>query len=266
MVDNAARNERGAHVGSLTETPPSADERSSSSDSGEIGIVALAQFGAFVAVAVATLPFLTKDLELKPGLAPILVGLASSWPVLFAAVVFVAQRRSVAWRDLVGARSARVVDLGALVLGGALQAAVGVAYFLAGVDEDRVSGPARGLTERAGSIGVGFFVLAAFVVVGAPIVEELFYRGAVFNAIRRAFGVTDPPRRFDRITIMAIGISSIWFGAIHGQLLQFPALVAVGVVCAVARVRTGRIATAICLHAGFNLTSIVALGMQLADK
>ncbi len=266
MVDEPARHERRTHVGSLTTGPRPPHGSTPDRDYGELGLLVIAQFGAFVAVAIATFPFLTKDLELEPGLAPILVALAAAWPVLLAGVALAARHRSVAWRDSVDARQVRLTDLGAIVLGVLLQVGVGVAYFLAGVDEDDVSGPARGLTERAGSVGVGFFVLAVFVVVGAPVVEELFYRGAVLNGIRRALGAPNLTASFDRVTVIAIAVSSVWFGAIHGQLLQLPALIAVGVVCAIARVRTGRLATAIFLHAGFNLTSIVSLGIQLAKK
>ncbi len=266
MVDDAARNERGAHVGSLNSEPGPLGGGTSTRDRGELGLLVLFQFGAFVAVAFATLPFLTEDQKLKPGLAPILAALCAAWPVLFAGVLAQSHRRGRPWRDVVGANTVRPIDLGAVLLGVVLQFGVGVAYYLAGVDDDRVSGPARDLTDRTGGLGLGFVVLALFVVVGAPVFEELFYRGAVLNAVRRAFGCVDAPRGFDLPTVAAIAISSIWFGVIHGQLLQLPALIAVGVVCAVARVRTGRLSTAILLHAGFNLTTVLALGIQLADR
>lgn len=266
MVDDAARDERGTHFGSLNDAPPAEVAPSEGRDRGELGLLLLFQFGAFVAVAFATLPFVTEDGKLRAGLMPILAALCSSWPVLFAAVLTVSHRRRRPWQDVVGARSVRVVDLAAVLVGVVLQFVVGVAYYLAGVDDDRVSGPARDLTDRTGGLGFGFAVLAVFVVIGAPVFEELFYRGAVLNAVRRAQGPGDAPLRFDRPTVVAIAVSSIWFGVIHGQFLQLPALVAVGVVCAVARVQTGRLSTAILLHAGFNLTTMVALGMQFAGN
>ncbi len=266
MVDGAARDERGTHLGSLNHEELPAVAPADGRDRGELGLVLLFQFGAFVAVAFATLPFVTEDGKLRDGLGPILVALCSAWPVLFAGVLATSHRRRRPWQDVVGARTVRAVDLAALPVGVALQFAVGIAYYLAGVRDDRVSGPARDLTDRAGGLGVGFAVLAVFVVVGAPVFEELFYRGAVLQAVRRAFGPDDAPSGFDRRTLLAIAISSIWFGVIHGQLLQLPALVAVGVVCAAARVRTGRLSTAVLLHAGFNLTTMLALGMQLADR
>ncbi len=266
MVDDAARDERGTHLGSLNHEQPFAVAPADGRDRGELGLLLLFQFGAFVAVAFATLPFVTTDGKLRDGLSPILAALCSAWPVLFAAVLAVSHRRRRPWRDVVGARTVRAVDLAALFVGVALQFVVGIAYYLAGVRDDRVSGPARELTDRAGGLGVGFAVLSVFVVVGAPVFEELFYRGAVLNAVRRAFGPSDALSGFDRPTIVAIAVSSIWFGVIHGQLLQLPALIAVGVFCASARVRTGRLSTAILLHAGFNLTTMLALGMQLADR
>lgn len=266
MGDDAARNERGTHVRSLNDTSPTDVAPSVGRDRGELGLLLVFQFGAFVAVAFATLPFVTDDGELRAGLMPILAALCAAWPVLFAGVVTVSHRRHRPWRDMVGATTVRGVDLGALLVGVMLQFVVGIGYFVAGVDDDRVSGPARDLTDRTGGLGLGFAVLAVFVVIGAPVFEELFYRGAVLNGVRRAQGSADAPLRFDRPTVVAIAVSSIWFGLIHGQLLQLPALIAVGVVCAAARVRTGRLCTAVLLHAGFNLTTIVALGVQLAGR
>lgn len=250
----------------MNDASPAWSERSEGRDRGELGLLLLFQFGAFVAVAFATLPFLTDEGKLRPGLAPILAALCSAWPILFAGVLAVSRRRHRPWRLMVGATTVRAGDLAALVVGVGLQFAVGVVYYLAGADDDRVSGPARELTDRTGGLGLGFAVLAVFVVIGAPVFEELFYRGAVLNGVRRALGPGDAPLRLDRPTVVAIAVSSIWFGVIHGQLLQLPALIAVGVFCSVARVRTGRLSTAILLHAGFNLTTIVALGMQLADR
>lgn len=265
MVDDAPRDERGTHSRSLNDASPAEVAPSEGRDRGELGLLLLFQFGAFVVVVFATLPFVT-DGKLRSGVTPILAALCSSWPVLFAGVLALSHRRRRPWQDVVGARTVRAVDAVALLAGVALQFVVGIGYYFAGVDDDRVSGPARDLTDRTGGLGLGFAVLAVFVVIGAPVFEELFYRGAVLNGVRRAQGSADEPLRFDRPTVVAIAVSSIWFGLIHGQLLQLPALIAVGVVCAAARVRTRRLCTAVLLHAGFNLTTIVALGVQLAGR
>lgn len=51
------------------------------------------------------------------------------------------------------------------------------------------------------------------------------------------------------------------FGVTHFQPLQFVALTAAGLMFAGAAVRTGRLAAAIAVHAGFNATTFVALAL-----
>ena len=245
----------------------------------ELGLALAVQLGAFVLATLAITPFVRSNGELKPGISGVLVGLAAAWPVLAVGVVVAARRRGVAWPGFVGAMSVRFADLGMLFVGIALQFVVGFVYYLAGTDDRKVSAPARELTDRTGGLGLTFAVLAVFVVIGAPIFEELFYRGLVLNAFRRAFGAdgSNGPggSGVDRVASLAgvtpgvvasVAMSSLWFGLIHFKLLQLLALVFVGIACAVARLKTGRIFTSICLHAGFNLATMVALGLQLANK
>jgi uncharacterized protein len=110
-----------------------------------------------------------------------------------------------------------------------------------------VSEAARDLTDRAtGPAAVVALVL--IVGVGAPIVEELFFRGLLLRSLDHRFG-----------SLTAILGSSVVFGAVHQQLPQFPALVLVGVVTAVITLRSGRLGPAIWTHVGFNMTTVVAL-------
>jgi uncharacterized protein len=105
---------------------------------------------------------------------------------------------------------------------------------------------ARELTDRAG--GFGTVVLVLVVCIGAPLAEELFYRGLVLRATEKRFGST-----------VAIAGSSVLFGASHLQWLQFPALVVFGAVAAVLVVRSGRLGPAIWAHVGFNSWTVFAL-------
>lgn len=57
----------------------------------------------------------------------------------------------------------------------------------------------------------------------------------------------------------AVVASSAIFAASHFQVLQFPGLFAIGVIVALAFERTGRLATAIWIHVGFNATTVVVL-------
>lgn len=111
-----------------------------------------------------------------------------------------------------------------------------------------LEGPAREMTDRAdGPIGVLLLVL--IVGVGAPIVEEVFYRGLFQRALLKR-GL--PPAA-------AIGINAVVFGASHLQLLQLPALVLFGIAAGVLAHRSGRLGPAITAHVAFNMVTVVAL-------
>ena len=110
-----------------------------------------------------------------------------------------------------------------------------------------VSADARALTDRATDpFGVALLIL--IVVIGAPIVEELFFRGLLLRSAERRWG-----------KVWAVVVSSLIFGAVHLQPLQFPALVAVGVVFALLAVRTGRLGPSIFAHMGFNAVAVISL-------
>lgn len=111
-----------------------------------------------------------------------------------------------------------------------------------------LEGPARELTDRAdGPIGV--VLLVAIVGLGAPVIEELFYRGLFQRALLKR-GL--PPAA-------AVGINATVFAVSHGQLLQLPALLVFGLAAGVLAHRTGRLGPAITAHIAFNMVTVVAL-------
>ncbi len=111
-----------------------------------------------------------------------------------------------------------------------------------------LEGPAREMTDRAdGPIGVVLLVL--IVGVGAPIVEEIFYRGLFQGALLKR-GL--PPAA-------AIALNASVFGLSHGQLLQLPALVLFGAVAGILAYRSGRLGPAITAHVAFNMVTVVSL-------
>lgn len=114
------------------------------------------------------------------------------------------------------------------------------------VDDLDLDGPARDVLDRGG--GWGLPVLAVAVVVVAPVVEEVFFRGLLLGAFRDRWGVP-----------VAIAASSVVFGVTHFQPLQFPGLTLAGLVFAVLAVRAGRLGPAIWAHAGFNAATVVVL-------
>jgi hypothetical protein len=117
------------------------------------------------------------------------------------------------------------------------------------IDIDKLDEPARELADKAH--GFGFVALAVVLVVGAPIVEELFFRGLLMRSIARRFGDG-----------WALAGSSFGFALAHLEGLQFPALLAVGVVFGVLARRAGRLGPAIFAHAAFNLVVVIALAVD----
>lgn len=161
--------------------------------------------------------------------------------------VYVALRRGATPSDL--RLAARPSDAWGFLVGVAVQlVAVPMLYLpLRLVDDDLdVSEAARSLVDRAHGIGV--VVLFLVVVLGAPIVEEVFYRGLFLSALERAMS-----------PLAALALSSVVFGAVHLQPLQFPALVMFGAVAALLVQRTGRLGPAVAAHVGFNMTTVVVL-------
>ncbi|MFQ5413382.1 MAG: lysostaphin resistance A-like protein, partial [Phycisphaerae bacterium] len=89
-------------------------------------------------------------------------------------------------------------------------------------------------------------------VVVAPIAEEVFFRGVVQTMLARMC----------RGRWSAIIGTAIVFGVIHvPQPDTVPAVTAFGVLLGYTYERTGAVAVPIVIHAGFNLTNLVAAGV-----
>lgn len=115
------------------------------------------------------------------------------------------------------------------------------------IGEQDVSEAARGLTDMATS-PLDVVLLVLIVAVGAPVVEELFFRGLLMRSVQRRFG--DWP---------AIIVSTVVFAGVHFQLLQFPALAMFGLLAGWLTLRSGRLGPAIWAHVGFNATTVAIL-------
>jgi membrane protease YdiL (CAAX protease family) len=120
-------------------------------------------------------------------------------------------------------------------------------FWLTDVDADQFNEPARELSDRA-TDAVGVVLLVLIVGIGAPIVEEIFYRGLMQRSLVRRFG-----------TRWGIGLTAVIFGASHFQPLQFPALVVFGVVVGILAERYGRLGPAIFAHMAFNVVAVISL-------
>jgi membrane protease YdiL (CAAX protease family) len=120
-------------------------------------------------------------------------------------------------------------------------------HLLFDFDSDDISGPAREITDRAAG-PVGVILLILIVGIGAPIVEEIFYRGLLQRSMIRRFG-----------PVAGIAITAVLFGAAHFEPLQFAALALAGALFGTLAYRTGRLGPSIFAHMVFNLTAVVSL-------
>lgn len=130
----------------------------------------------------------------------------------------------------------------------------GIAYLLRPLlGEPEVSGPVQDLLDK--SQGLAFAGLILSVAVGAPIVEELFFRGLLLRSLQRR--VPD---------WAAVATSAVAFGIAHGSALPVDAVLLVmisltvfGAILAVMAIRTGRLGPSIVTHAVFNLFTLLYL-------
>ncbi|MDB5073806.1 MAG: hypothetical protein JWM87_4917 [Candidatus Eremiobacteraeota bacterium] len=96
------------------------------------------------------------------------------------------------------------------------------------------------------AIGVTLGVLTMVLV--APLVEEMIFRGLLFGALVQRMGV-----------LASALITAVIFGAIHGDPILFPTLAALGFVAALAYAATGNLWVPITLHALNNTLGAVFL-------
>lgn len=99
------------------------------------------------------------------------------------------------------------------------------------------------------------YAMAAFAILIAPVVEELFFRGFLFPALARPLG-----------TVLAVGLTGGLFALLHGAQLAFAwvpllLLFIVGVVLTVARARTKSVATTVLMHMSYNTMIFVITGI-----
>ncbi|RMH73594.1 MAG: CPBP family intramembrane metalloprotease [Actinomyces sp.] len=185
----------------------------------------------------------------RPGLAVLAVLQIPLWAGLLAPVWWGRRRGLDARRHL--AWSARRGDIlwgtaSGVVLQLLVVPAVYVPIFWAFGELD-VEAPARSLVGRVDG-PVDVVALVIITVVGAPLVEEVFFRGLLHGALRDGVGVP-----------AAVVVSSLVFAASHFQLVQLPALVVVGLAHAGWREGTGRLAPAVWSHVAFNTVTVVLL-------
>jgi hypothetical protein len=110
-------------------------------------------------------------------------------------------------------------------------------------DPGRLEERAQDLADRAGGFDTVLLVLV--VVVGAPLVEELVYRGLVQRSLSVAVGASS-----------GLLLASILFALIHFSPVEYPGLFLAGLVFGACVTLTGRLGPAIVTHAAFNAAGL----------
>lgn len=195
--------------------------------------------------------------QLEVGATPNAPGLSLSetlvlqmplWLGLLAFPWLVARRRRASFAGaLAFTQKARDIPIGLGVGAAAQIVAVPLLYLALSplIDRDDLSGPARSLTDRANN-PLGIVLLILIVLIGAPLVEEIFFRGVLFATLR------------DRCSPwLMLVVTSLVFMAFHvGQWLQYPGLLLFGVLAGLMYYKTGRLGAAIWTHVGFNAVTV----------
>lgn len=128
-----------------------------------------------------------------------------------------------------------------LILLGLLVILAIVATSLGGNNIAPPPGGEGGGTEMLNVMG-GFWLTFAISVVIAPIIEEIVFRGALFPAIKRRYGLT-----------AGIVLSSLVFTLVHMNPIQMISVLPLGIYLAIMYHRTGSIYPGMILHATWNL-------------
>lgn len=110
--------------------------------------------------------------------------------------------------------------------------------------QQQVEERARELWDRAD--GIWLVLLVLLVAVGAPLVEELVYRGLVQQSLQSRFDDT-----------LAVVLAAAFFAVIHFAPVELPGLFAFGLVLGVCFQRTGRLGLPIVAHMAFNVTGLI---------
>lgn len=221
------------------------------------GSLVLAVFGSAVTTLIAIAAFEGGDAKrASSSVTVLLFGQVGLWGGLIAGSMAMAKANGTPLRSFVGLRM-RPFDVGWALLGPVLQFVISWLY-APFVSAEKVSEAARDLADRASGQQIPFLLLAIATCVGAPIVEEMFFRGFLYRMMAGDESRSLTARR----TLIAISVTALVFGAFHFQPLLFPALTGFGVVCGVLRAKFGRLGPSIWLHVGFNTFTMVRLAVE----
>lgn len=197
-----------------------------------------------ISIALAAAGGLTLNALDAPLAATIIIGGLLGWAGLAGWPIIATSRRGNGPRIDLGLRLTWS-DVRAGVWGGLLALAVaaviaGVLMLLVGTFDSAAGAAAALLIEDGDRAAILLFSL--MILVGAPIVEEIAFRGLAYGAVRkRGLG-----------TGWAIIISAVLFSLVHIEPTRIPLLLGIGLVLGWVRARTGSTGSAMIAHGVVN--------------
>lgn len=225
--------------------------------------VAVASFAVGFGLSYAVLALLRA--EGKPGGVTVELVLSelALWAALIGACLWVSRRRG--QRSLVSDFGLRIrpIDIGLGLAGSiAARSTESVAVLPVTVFHSYFRGPDESVFHKFLGGSWGWVVLALVTCVGAPVIEELFFRGLIQT---RLVGRLGP--------VLGIGITSMLFGAAHligwvGTITLVYALAIAGAGVALGTIRhlTGRLGTSMVAHSLFNAQALLALALVSSNS
>ncbi|HET9731343.1 MAG TPA: CPBP family glutamic-type intramembrane protease [Acidimicrobiales bacterium] len=224
-----------------------------------VGFVAGAALGIVAQVTLA--------LAGKPGgwVVALPVSEAGLWSALIGACVVVSRRRGTGHvgRDM--SFAFRPVDLGlglAAAIAGRMMSSAAVVPFTFLLVNHKSKPPDQQTLGHLAHGPAGWTVLVLVTCVGAPVVEELFFRGLVQTRLVQRWG-----------PVAGIAVTSALFGAAHLigwagpiSLLYAWAVAFGGLALGTARHLTGRLGTSMIAHCLFNAQAVIALAAVAAIR
>lgn len=99
--------------------------------------------------------------------------------------------------------------------------------------------------------GYWIILLAVIVTIGAPVIEELVFRGFIQGGLQGQFRQTT-----------ALLIGATWFTIVHANPIEFPGLFAFGIVLGLCFIKTHRLGMSVWAHMAFNATALILVIIQ----
>lgn len=116
-----------------------------------------------------------------------------------------------------------------------------------------LSEPAPGIADLS---GIKFAIAAVSAIIGAPLFEEILYRGIVYNLFRSTLTISMSERKAHWLAVL---ISASIFALQHGNLPGFPRLLLMGVAFSMLYKRSGTLLAPMLAHSLANAIVVIIL-------